>query len=188
MSAVAATIEAPLRRGSRRPLVLSLSALVVAVLLAVLLLAEGGGGSSDATPQATDSAQLRELSATIGHSVFWAGAPAAGTELELTRSAADAVYVRYLSGDAEPGDPRSQFTTVGTYPVPSAFTVLSRAAAQPTAITRDLPGGGIALLDTRRPQSVYLAWPGSAYEVEVFDPSPKRALDLVLDGAIAPVR
>lgn len=187
MNAATVAVEAPARRISRRPFVLALLAFLVAALLAVLLLG-GSGGDASATPQATDSAQLRELSAAIGHPVFWAGAPAAGTELELTRSADDAVYVRYLSGDGALGDQRAQFTTVGTYPVPSAFAVLSRAAEQPTAITRNLPGGGLALLDTRRPQSVYLAWPGAGYEVEVFDPSPKRALDLVLDGAVAPAR
>jgi hypothetical protein len=187
VSAAAITLDSRPQRLARRPFVLALFALLVAALLAVLLLG-GKGGEGTATPQATDSIQLRELSAKIGHPVFWAGAPAAGTELELTRSANDAVYVRYLSGDGALGDQRGKFTTVGTYPVSSAFAVLSRAAEQPTAITRDLPNGGLALLDARRPQSVYLAWPGSDYEVEVYDPSPKRALDLVLDGAVTPVR
>jgi hypothetical protein len=43
-------------------------------------------------------------------------------------------------------------------------------------------------MSARHPTSVYLAWPGSRYEVEVFDPSPKHALDLVLSGAIVPIR
>jgi hypothetical protein len=187
VSAAVVTIEAGPQRLSRRPFVIALLVLLVAALLAVLLLS-GRGGEATATPQATDFAQLQELSAEIGHPVFWAGAASAGTGLELTRSADGAVYVRYLDGDGALGDRRGKFTTVGTYPVASAFAVLSRAAEQPTAITRNLPGGGLALLDTRRPQSVYLAWPGSAYQVEVYDPSPKRALDLVLTGAVAPVR
>jgi hypothetical protein len=186
VSAATVAVEA-LPRRLPRPFVLALLPLLVAALLAVLLL-DGSGRQGSVGPQATDSAQLRELSATVGHPVFWAGAPVAGAELELTRTANDAVYVRYLAGDGALGDQRAKFTTVGTYPVPSAFAVLGRAAEQPTAITRELPGGGLALLDSRRPQSVYLAWPGSDYEVEVFDPSPKRALDLVLDGAVAPVR
>lgn len=187
MSAATVAIDARPRRLARRPLVIALLALPLAALLAVLLLG-GRGGDGAAAPQATDSAQLQELAATIGHPVFWAGAPAAGTELELTHAADDAVYVRYLGADGALGDQRGRFTTVGTYPVSGAFAVLGRAAEQPTAVTRDLPGGGLALLDTRRPQSVYLAWPGADYEVEVFDPSPKRALDLVLTGAVAPAR
>jgi len=187
MNAAAIAIETAPRRVSRRRLVLALTAVLVLGLLAWVLL-RAHGGADPAPVQATDAAQLRDLSASLGHDVYWAGAPAPGTELELTRSAAGGVYVRYLSGDGELGDRRGQFTTVGTYPVPSAYAVLGRAAEQPTAVTRDLPGGGLALLDTRRPQSVYLVWPGSGYEVEVFDPSPKRALDLVLDGTVAPVR
>jgi hypothetical protein len=140
------------------------------------------------SPQGATAAQLRDLSASVGHDVYWAGSPAAGVELELTHQADGRIYVRYLTGDGRVGDARPRFTTIGTYPVPAALAALRRQAQQPTAITRSLPGGGLAYLDADRPTSVYLAWPGSDYEVEVFDPSPKRALDLVLAGAVVPVR
>jgi hypothetical protein len=157
-------------------------------LAAWLLLRDDGDDSAAAgSPRVASAAQLRDLSASVGHDVYWAGSPAAGTELELTHQADGRIYVRYLTGDAQAGDARARFTTVGTYPVPAALAALRKQARQPTAVTRTLPGGGLAYLDADRPTSVYLAWPGSDYEVEVFDPSPKRALDLVLAGAIAPV-
>lgn len=151
-------------------------------------LRDGDDDSAPGSPQAADVAQLRALSASVGHDVYWAGSPAADSELELTHQPDGRIYVRYLTGDGEIGDARSRFTTVGTYPVPTARAVLRREMRQPDAISRGLPGGGLAYLNSDHPTSVYLAWPGSDYEVEVFDPSPKRALDLVLAGKIAPVR
>jgi hypothetical protein len=176
-------------RGHRR--FRALAGLVVLALalalLAWLLLSDDGESPDPGAPRSADPAQLRELSAFVGHPVYWAGAPEKGVELELTHQADGRIYVRYLAGDGEVGDDRAAFTTVGTYPVPGAFAALSREAKRPAAIVRDLPGGGLAYLSSRQPTSVYLAWPGSDYEVEVFDPSPKHALDLVLAGTVVPV-
>lgn len=156
-------------------------------VLAVGLLSRGAATGPESGPTAADAGQLHALSGSLGHAVYWAGAPSPATQLELTHTTDGSVYVRYLDAGTKVGDARRGFTTVGTYPVPTAFAVLSREAQRSSSITRSLPGGGIAVMNLGRPQSVYLAWPGSGYEVEVFDPSPKRALDLVLSGAIAPV-
>jgi hypothetical protein len=48
--------------------------------------------------------------------------------------------------------------------------------------------GGIALLSSKRPSSVYFAYPGTQYQVEVYDPSGKAARQLVLAGQIRPLR
>jgi hypothetical protein len=164
---------------------------VLAVLaLAILgfLLLRGGSSAELGSPRSVDSAELRDLSRSLDQPVYWAGPTGTAGALELTETANGSVYVRYLHDGAVPGDARDRFTTVATYSVPDAFAALSREADRPTAVTRTLPNGGLALLDVRRPNSVHLAWPDSGYEVEHFDPSPKRALDLVLEGAVAPVR
>jgi hypothetical protein len=176
------------RRPGRRRIATAVVALLAVGLLGwVLLRGDDDAGPQAGEPQAADAQQLRELSASVGHPVYWASDPAAGAELELTHQADGRIYVRYLSDGAEVGDDRPGFTTVGTYPVPAAFAALSKEAKRPSAIVRDLPGGGLAYMSSERPTSVYLAWPGSDYEVEVFDPSPKHALDLVLRGKVAPV-
>jgi hypothetical protein len=185
----AAPAPGPGRAGSRRQIAFAVVAAVILGLNAWLLLRDDGGGSgSPGSATAVNAARLRDLSASVGHDVYWAGDPSSGTELELTHQADGRIYVRYLNGGAEVGDGRPRFTTVGTYPVPASLAALRKQAREPAAITRTLPEGGLAYLNADRPTSVYLAWPGSDYEVEVFDPSPKRALDLVLSGAIAPVR
>ena len=55
-------------------------------------------------------------------------------------------------------------------------------------VSRAAPGGGLAIWSKKRPTSVYLAYPGSDYLVEVFDPSAERARELVLSGEVAPIR
>jgi hypothetical protein len=50
-----------------------------------------------------------------------------------------------------------------------------------------LAGGGLAFQYKSRPTSVYLAYPGSNYQIEVFDPLPRRALDLVVSGQVKAV-
>lgn len=184
----AAPAPGPERTGSWRPIVAALVAVIVLGLVVWLLLRdEGEGSQAPGSPEAASAAQLRDLSASVGHDVYWAGASGSGTELELTHQDDGRIYVRYLTGGAEVGDNRARFTTVGTYPVPAALAALRKQAREPTAITRTLPDDGLAYIDADRPTSVYLAWPGSDFEVEVFDPSPKHALDLVLAGAIVPV-
>lgn len=172
----------------RRGTLAAAGLVAVIALLGWLLLRGADAPTVTGAPRASSVEQLRDLAATVGHDVYWAGPAAVATSLELTHEADGRIYVRYLNGDGTLGDSRPSFTTVGTYPVPAALAALRREAKAPGAITRTLPGGGFAYLDAARPHSVYLAWPGSDYEVEVFDPSPKHALDLVLSGAIAPVR
>jgi hypothetical protein len=179
-------LSSPPRPGRRVIAVIA----TLAALALVAWLAFGRGGDSAALqgrPQAAGVDQLRALSASVGHDVYWAGSPGTGESIELTHAKDGRIYVRYLSGDGAVGDDRAQFTTIGTYPVPEALAALRRQARGPEAITRDLANGGFAYLSVDKPTSVYLAWPNSGYEVEVYDPSPKHALDLVLDGSIQPV-
>lgn len=119
--------------------------------------------------------------------VFWAG-PQAGTTYEFTETSDGSVYVRYLPGDAEIGDPSPDFLTVATYPLENGYARVLAAAEEEGAQTEELPNGGPALVDADRPSSVYLAYEGEPYQVEVYDPSPDRALELVTSGAVQPVR
>ncbi len=53
--------------------------------------------------------------------------------------------------------------------------------------TIHLARGGLAFQYKSRPTSVYLAYPESDYQIEVFDPSPARAVQLVVSGQVKPV-
>jgi hypothetical protein len=82
---------------------------------------------------------------------------------------------------------RHPYLTVGTYPVRNATaaveTIAKRKGAERVPIS-----GGIAVVDPAHPTSVYLALSGSSSEIEVFDPSPALARQLVASGQIVPVR
>jgi hypothetical protein len=129
--------------------------------------------------------EVRRFAKTEGGTVYWAGAPAA-QRLELTDTEAG-TFIRYLPEEAEVGDKRSRYLTVATYVVPRAFAVATKAARRPGAVERALPNAGIVVWQAARPTSVYLAHRGSNQLVEVFDPNPRRARDLILSGRVRPV-
>jgi hypothetical protein len=168
---------------------------IVAVIIGVALLAWlvlGGGDDDDGggagAPEAVSVEDLQErASSNDERPVYWAG-PQAGTTYEFTETSDGSVYVRYLPEDADVGDPSPDFLTVATYPLENGYARVLAAAEEEGAETEELPNGGLALVDADRPSSVYLAYEGQPYQVEVYDPSPDRALDLVTSGAVQPVR
>ena len=95
--------------------------------------------------------------------------------------------MRYLTGGAEAGDKRPDFLTIGTYRQPDAVASLRRQGKRSGGTIAHAPGDATVYYDRDHPQSVYLAYPGAPVEVEVFDPSFKRALRLVDSGQIVAV-
>ena len=106
--------------------------------------------------------------------------------VELTMTSQGGYLVRYLSRGAAAGDATPR-PTVGTYPVKDALAAVERLALTPGASTIDLPGGGLAVLNPRFPKSVYLAFPDSDFQVEVFAPSLAHARALVKSGKVTAV-
>jgi hypothetical protein len=96
-------------------------------------------------------------------------------------------FVRYLTEGAEPGDPRPDFLTVGTYAFPGAVESLQELAGEAGGVERSAPGGGVVYFNRDQPQSVYLAYPGMDIQIEVYDPDPVRAKNLVTSGQIVPI-
>jgi hypothetical protein len=164
-----------------------LAAGLVAVIAFVLI--SGGDDENGASKEviAADAAQLRQLAAEQDHPVYWAGSGGAQT-FEWSELSDGRIYIRYLTGGAEVNDARPNFLTVGTYPVGNGLAAIDKAAKAPGSETFKVEGDGSALVNENNPTSVYLAYPGSKYQIEVFDPDPERALKLVTSGKIQPVR
>jgi hypothetical protein len=136
-------------------------------------------------PTAASLQLLKALPGRLGHPVYWAG-PRRGFTYELTTTPSGSVFIRYLPSGVKVGSPKAAYLTVATYPFPGAYAAVAKTAKG--ADTLKLARGGIAVVDRGYPKSIHLAYPGSAYQVEVFDPSPRAARGVVASGAIAPVR
>ena len=124
--------------------------------------------------------------ATGGAPVYWVG-PRRGGSYELTQPAGGRVFVRYLSEPSQLGSTRADFLAVATYAQPGAYAAIQAATKRPGAITLHPANGGLAVYDRARPTSVFLAYPGRAEQIEVYDPTPSEARRLVESGAVRPV-
>jgi hypothetical protein len=169
------------------------AAVIAAMTLALALLPGCGGSGAEPDQQASLGAaavvsadSLREVSSEGATPIYWAGEQD-GTELELSQPDRERTYVRYLTGDAAAGDKRADFLTVSTYVQPNPVAVLRRQSKRSGGTTGRAPGNATVYYDQANPSSLYLAYPGSSVEVEVYDPSFARALRLVNSGQIAVV-
>jgi hypothetical protein len=171
----------------------------VAVAVIVWLVVRGGGTATNATTTTSTSttvaaAQLGPVAATpetlatfakaLKQPIYWAG-PVAGDTYEFTQTTSGNVYVRYLPKGVAVGDPRAAFRVIATYPLPDALTKLAAVAG---TTGHRLPGGGLVVPTPRYAKSVHMAFPGSAYEIEVFDPVPGQARTIALSGTVRPIR
>jgi hypothetical protein len=137
-------------------------------------------------PVAATPAALSALSDEVGHPIYWVG-PRPRRTYELTRTSSGRIFIRYLPPGTRVGNRRAQYTIVGTYPVEDALDVLTELSKKAGEKSVDAPGGGLAVYSIDAPTNVYVAYPGSDVQVEVFDPRPGRALRLVTSGRVAPV-
>jgi hypothetical protein len=130
--------------------------------------------------------KLRALSSRTGHPIYWAGSKPKIT-YELTRISNGQIYVRYLPKGVRVGDRHAAYLLVATYPIANAYKAVKTAAKESGAVTFRIAHGGIAVYNQSATRNVYFAYPGSKYQVEVFDPKPGRARRLVKSGAIRPI-
>jgi hypothetical protein len=174
------------RRRRLAAIVFSLVLVTVAAGLATHQGEGGGAGATEAAPRFVDAADLVTLEEALGHEVYWAGErPPA--QLELTEEVDRSVYLRYLPPGVDAGDPRPRFLTVGTYPVVNAAASLRRTAADEGGTLGRTARGGVVLLSPSSGGNVYIAYPGSDLQIEVYDPAPGRARWLIRSGGIRPV-
>jgi hypothetical protein len=174
------------RRGRERigPVV---AALLLATAVFLAFVGDGGDASVEQGAQSVDVSELRDNESALGHPLYWAG-PQPGKDLELEVEGAGNAYLRYVpQGEAGGALDPAGYLTVGTYPVPDADAALRRSARAAGVPLRQVDGGGLVLVDPAAEGSAYLAYPDSDLQIEVYDPVPGRAAQLIESGTIRPV-
>jgi hypothetical protein len=175
--------------GRLQLIVLAIAVAVAAATVAWLVLrSDSAPAAAPASlrPQLVSQTELAALAGTLDRPIYWAG-PRDRFAYELTLTSGGRVYVRYLPRGAAAGDPRANFLTVGTYAGVSSYENLKKVSTGPL-VHSNLLHGGLLVAPKRVPESVYLAFPGADYQVEVYDPSNGAARRLALTGLIRPVR
>jgi len=173
---------------------------IVAVVLIVVFLIPGDDSTkSSATPQTpaagtyetvgpkiVSEKELGKFSNEIEQPIYWAG-PVDGASYELMRTSTGNVFVRYLDNDSQLGSESADFVAIGTYPISDGVAALERAADEAGAELEDSNDGGLLYVSPTNPSSVYLAYPGSDYQIEVYSPDPAEALEMAKQGRVQPV-
>jgi len=182
---------------ARRPDVRIGAVLAVAVAAALVVwlvvIRDDSSGSSTQSAQVTaippvavSPDRLRELSVEAGRPIYWLG-PRSGRTYELTRTPQDRIFVRYLPEGVAAGTREAKYTLVGTYPVDNAYGVLKELAKSGGESSFTAPKGGFAVYSTEHPTNIYLAYPGSDVQIEVYASSAEHARELITSGQVVPV-
>lgn len=128
---------------------------------------------------------IGDLADSAGHTVYWAGEQP-DTELELSALANGRVYVRYLTGGAEAGDPNPSYLTVGSYPFTDAYVALEALGRRDGYVRSTLDDRTIIVFNSDAPRTVYLAKEGEDVQVAVFSPDPAQARKIAASGSVVP--
>ena len=184
----------PKRARTNLPRLTAIAAVLAAAGVVAWVIVDRNAGSSShqpggpvtakpVRPIALSATGLATLAHAVGQPIYWAG-PKQGYLYELTRKADGSIYLRYLPSNVPVGSGPGKYLLVATYPLVNAYQgLLSVSHGHQIRI----PGGGIALVDSKDPHSVHFAYPGVSYQGEVYDPSPATARSVAGSGAVRPV-
>jgi hypothetical protein len=166
--------------------VIALAALIGLAVWLVIDSRDNSGtrGNSNIGPTAFSLAGLKSFAGTVSQPIYWVGARR-DRMYEITKNSSG-VYLRYLPTGVKAGDPKP-LLTIGTYPLENAYAVTKTGSTGPNAVTLDITGGGIATYNKKHKANVYVAYPGSAFQIEVFAPNPSIARRLATSGRIEPL-
>jgi hypothetical protein len=161
--------------------------LVVAapIVLGVNLLGGDGSEESSSGAVALSESELLTKAASLGQAVYWVGPRAGTTSYELTSPEDGRVYIRYLTGDAEAGDPEPNFLTVGTYPVANAIQNLEAGVGGQEKLTQHQ---GYKVLGESNGDNAYVVFESQPdLQIELFSPQPGEASQLAGSGLLKPL-
>jgi hypothetical protein len=165
-------------------------AAIVVGIAAWLVLRDGSSSSSSPLPKGSKALPISIKGLTtiagLGIRIYWVG-ERPGSAYELRKTDDNRIFIRYLPAGVSVGS-KKQYLTIATYPVKNAFAVTGKLARKSSSVRVGIGKNGVAFYNRESPTNVLLAYRGSGYQVEVYDPSPGRAREVVTSGRVVAVR
>jgi hypothetical protein len=121
--------------------------------------------------------ELISAVAELGVDVYWAG-PVDGAKYTLSVPAEGQAYVRYLPNGEGINDTAANYVVIATYATPDAFASTQAAGNQTNGVTFINAQGAAVFYSKETPTNVYVAYPNIDFQIEVFSPIAKTALDI----------
>jgi hypothetical protein len=165
--------------------------IVVVALVALGVILLGGDDSDESTPGeavALSESELLGQAESLGHPTYWVGPRPGTTSYELTATPDGRNYVRYLTGEAQAGDPQPSFLTIGTYSVPNARQALRKASNESNGGEKVAHHSGYEVLAGASGSNAYVVFDNQPdLQIEVFSPEPGQAVELAESGVLRPL-
>jgi hypothetical protein len=169
-----------------RTIRIGLAVVVVAalVIFGLVKLFGGGDNNNNDKPVGLSQSDLISKASSFDHPAYWVGPQPGTSQYELTQTGDGRIYVRYLTQGAPVGEQVPAFLTVGTYPVANAKAALQRSkSGGGTGALLHLPGRDV--LEGGSGKNAYVVFDDQPdLQIEVFDPTPGTALEMVTSGAV----
>jgi hypothetical protein len=170
-----------------------ISAMVTALLVfgATSLFSNNSSSSSSessAGQMALTEAELKSVVVNLNSVIYWVG-PLENAKYTLDVTDAGAAFVRYLPNGEGANDTAKNYLIVATYRVNAAYDAVRTAGNEQDGIGLLTSDGAAVYYNKNAATNVYLAYPGQDLQIEVFDPTPGKALQLVNTiGLVKPIR
>jgi len=126
---------------------------------------------------ALSESELKNLVITNKLAAYWVG-PQDGAKYSLISNSNGQVFVRYLPGGKGLDDTNADYRVIATYPQGDAFSITKAAGNQANAISFTNADGAQVFYSKNYAANVYVAFPDSPHEIEIFDPKDGGALSL----------
>jgi hypothetical protein len=126
---------------------------------------------------ALTESELIDAVKQLGVDVYWAG-PVSGAKYTLAVPAEGQAYVRYLPNGDGLTDTQPNYVVIATYTTTDAFRATQAAGNQSNGVTFINAEGAAVYYNKNTPTNVYVAYPNLNYQIEVFNPIAKTALDI----------
>ena len=150
--------------------------------------ANNGGTSASATAVPVNTDGLKSAVTAVGGAgkVFWAGEEAGFTYVLRTETNGQA-SVRYIPSGGDANAQGAVYRVLGSYPIKGAFDVTKKAADSADSVLLTNSDGSIVVYNKNKTTNVYIAFPDVDVQIEIFDPTPGKALELATSGRIVKV-